>query len=254
MSGTCRAYCDFCTSLLSPAVISLGKTPGAIELTVLAELAFDAYTHLNKTFRTSDLQTILLDLVCKHLRKVDSGCLKCYVRSKYISDVTSITDLAGIVLWMMLHRLDFSRHRRDVKHHTRPTLGLFSRLLKEWQETGCHKVDLGNIRPVYIIPVLESGVLSLKHVLLHLLGAGRLRLESFGRDARIVDQNVQMRFLLRELIVELGDIVFFAHVGNDGNDLTGDALSVCLCHSFELLFGTSYDVDFGAIDLRESAV
>jgi hypothetical protein len=141
-------------------------------------------------------------------------------------------DLAGVVLWVMLHRLDLPGHGRNVKHSSRPSLGLLRRFLKQRQEAGRHEVDLRNVRPIHIIPVLECSVLSREHVLLHLLGAGRFGLESLCGYSGVVDQDIQVGFLLGDLIVELRDVILFGNVGCNGDDLAGDVLAVGLDYGF----------------------
>jgi len=59
--------------------------------------------------------------------------------------------------------------------------------LQEGQETGCHEVDLGNVCAVDVVPVFESGVFVLEHVLFHFFCARGFGVECGGADAGVVD-------------------------------------------------------------------
>lgn len=165
-----------------------------------------------------------------------------------VFDNRNIPNIPGVVLRMVLRGFDLTRDASYIGHACGPTAVHLRRLLQQRQKAHGRKVALRDIRAVHIIPILERRLLILKQVLLHLLRRAGLGLEGLGRDAGVVDQDVEALLLGRNLLVHFGDFVLFRDVAGDGDDLAADALAVGLRDLVQLLPCAAADVHFGAVD------
>lgn len=115
--------------------------------------------------------------------------------------------------------------------------------LKEWEECGCHEVDLGNVGAVDVIPILEGSLFVFEHLFLHCFRGAGFSFEGLGADSGVVNEDIEIFFFLGNLVVESDNIFLVGDVGGDGDDLTGDSLAIGLRHRVQFLLGASSNVD-----------
>lgn len=115
--------------------------------------------------------------------------------------------------------------------------------LKEWEECGCHEVDLRYVGAVDVIPVFKGCLFVFEHLFLHCFGGAGFSFEGLGADSGVVDEDVEMFLFLGNLVVESDDIFLVGDVGRDGDDLTGNTLAIGIGHRLQLLLGAASDVD-----------
>ena len=107
---------------------------------------------------------------------------------------------ARIVRKVALGVLRDARDRGDVDDGASIAMLVLCCFCDEWEESRSHKVDLRDVGAVSGFPVFESGVLRVEKVLakfLRGLAFGRL---SGSADAGVVDQDVEVFLLGRQLL------------------------------------------------------